>query len=93
MKALACLPLLAMLGACGSFDQTPAPSIPPVCETQVYADPVVKDLILKGAGSPTFRLQSEDALKYAKIDAVHRCLQQRGLLPPGGGVARPRVTS
>ncbi len=83
---------LAALTACAWKDEAPAAPIPAVCERQVYDDPVVKDLILKGAGSENFRLENTERLKYAKIDASRRCLQQKGLLPPGGGVQRPNVS-
>ncbi len=83
------LPLL--LAGCGTFNTGPRVDIPRQCEQQVYADPTVKDMIAKGAGSDGYRLTHENALKYAKIDASNRCLQQKGLLPPGGGVQRPQV--
>ena len=87
---LAALPL----SACGfSLDPAPAANIPSVCESQVYADPKVKDLIMRGAGSDSLRRNTEDQLRYAKMDAAHRCMQQKGLTPPGGGVERQRVTS
>ncbi len=91
MRALGALAAIALLSGC-SIDEAPSAPIPAACEDQVYADPVVKDLILKGTGSDSFRLNHLDQLKYAKIDAAHRCMQQKGLVPPGGGVARPRIT-
>ena len=87
---------IVVLPLCGcGFQLDPAPSakIPPVCEDQVYADPKVKDLIMRGAGNDTLRRNTEDQLRYAKLDAAHRCMQQKGLLPPGGGVERPRSDS
>ncbi len=73
------------------LDQAPVADYPVQCEAQVYADPKVKDLLMKSTGSDTFARQHEDELKYAKVDAAHRCAQQRGLTAPGGGVERPRV--
>ena len=90
MRALGLVPALLGLAAC-SGDMAPAAPIPAACEGQVYADPVVKDLILKGAGSEFYMINHTEQLKYAKIDAARRCMQQKGLLPPGGGVARPTV--
>ncbi len=90
MRALGWLPGLLALAACG-IDTAPNAPIPAVCEDQVYADPVVKDLILKSAGSETYRLNHTEQLRYAKIDAARRCMQLKGLAPPGGGVARPIV--
>ncbi len=84
------LPLL--LAGCGAFDSGPQVSIPPQCEGQVYADPTVRSMIADGAGSDGYRLTHLNALKYAKMDAVQRCLQQKGLLPPGGGVQRAPVS-
>ena len=92
MRALRLMPALIGLAAC-SMDEAPYAPIPAVCEHQVYADPTVKDLILKSTGSDTYRMNHLDDLKYAKLDAAHRCMQQKGLLPPGGGVARPLTHS
>ena len=90
MRTLFVLPALLALTAC-EIDKAPYAAIPAVCEDQVYADPVVKDLILKGSGSDQYRADHVEQLKYAKIDAAHRCMQQKGLLAPGGGVQRPTV--
>ncbi len=94
MRRLGCLAIttLAALSGCGGrFDTAPAASYPSVCEEQVYADPKVKDLILRGMGSDNLRRNTEDQLQAAKMDAAHRCMQQKGLTAPGGGVERPRV--
>ena len=91
MRALGWLPGLLALAACSSFDTAPNAPIPAMCEDQVYADPVVKDLILKGTGSDTYRMNHIEQLKYAKIDAARRCMQLKGLAPQGGGVQRPTV--
>jgi hypothetical protein len=98
MRTIGALVVLTALGGCdmfnfSHFDQAPAAPIPSICDEQVYADPHVKDLLLKSAGSPSFARQHEDELKYAKVDAAHRCMQQKGILPPGGGVERPAVRS
>ena len=92
MRAYALL-LLPLVASCGIDTAPAAPGIPSVCEAQVYADPTVKDLLMKRDGSITFARQHEDELKFAKIDAAHRCMQLKGLLPPGGGVERPTVSS
>ena len=81
------------LASCGPIDMAPAAPIPPQCEAQVYADPHVKDLLMKSAGSEVFASDHIEEMKYAKIDAAHRCMQQKGLAPPGGGVERPRIQS
>ena len=94
MKALL-LACVASVAACGpaQIDQAPVAGYPAQCEQQVYQDQAVKDLLMKSAGSETFARQHEDALKYAKIDAAHRCMQRKGIAPAGGGVERPRVNS
>ena len=91
MRRLA-LPALLGLAAC-SIDPAPVANIPAVCEDQVYADPKVKFLIMEGAGSPNLARNTEDQLRFAKIDAARRCMQQKGLARPGGGVERPRINS
>ncbi len=91
MRAFALVLLTATVAGCTRFDTAPAAPVPDVCEAQVYADPHVKDLLMKGAGSFNFARDHEDELKFAKLDAAHRCLQLKGLLPPGGGVQRPTV--
>jgi hypothetical protein len=89
MKLLALLALLTPLAACG-INQAPAANIPSICEDQVYADPLVKDLIMKGAGSTGFARNHQNQLQAAKEDAATRCLQAKGLIRQGG-VERRRV--
>ncbi len=86
---------MAALAACGPIrlDQAPVADYPAQCEAQVYQDPEVKDLLMKSAGSVTFARQHEDALKYAKVDAARRCMQRKGIIPAGGGVERPKVST
>jgi hypothetical protein len=91
MRGVALVLLAVTVAGCQRFDAAPAASVPDVCEAQVYADPHVKDLLMKSAGSYNFARDHEDELKFAKQDAAHRCLQLKGLLPPGGGVQRPTV--
>ena len=91
-------PLLAALlslAGCGpgGMDRAPVADFPAQCEAQVYDDPKVKEILMKYAGSVTYARQHDDALKYAKIDAAHRCLQRKGVLPAGGGVERRAVAN
>ncbi len=87
--------VLAALGlsACYPLDEAPAANYPPACEGQVYADPKVKELIVRGMGSDNLRRNTEEQLRNAKLDAARRCMQQKGLAPPGGGVERRRPDS
>jgi hypothetical protein len=82
MKLLALLALLTPLAACG-INQAPAANIPSICEDQVYADPLVKDLIMKGAGSEAFRASHLKRLQKAKLAAAGRCMQQKGIARSG----------
>lgn len=91
MKRLAVsLACLLPLSGCGLFDGAGEAVIPPMCEDQVYADPLVRDMIMKGAGSDYYANNHIDQMKAAKQDATQRCLQQKGLARPGGGVERQR---
>ena len=60
------------------------------CDAQVDQNPVVRDLIMKGAGSEHFKLENDDVLLQARKRARVACLQGRGVLPKGG-VEAPRV--
>ncbi len=75
--------LLVVLAGCSHPPPAPDAPIPSVCEDQVYADPVVKDLILKGAGSKSFRVSHASQLQSAKLDAARRCMRQKGIAQPG----------
>jgi len=90
MKQMGRLAVLALLAGCAANIPIPKVNIPDFCEQQVYADPAVKDEIMKGAGSDYYRNTHEADLAYAKQDALSRCLAQKGLGPKGGGVERPR---
>ena len=90
MTRLAWLALLGAMAGCAPNDPLPVVTIPEACESQVYADPGVKEEIMKGAGSDYYRNSHQAQLAYAKLDAVNRCKQQRGLAPVGGGVEQFR---
>ena len=92
MRALVVVMLLA---GCGgppkpSFEAAlPQSPITAECERGVYDDPVVKDLLLKSAGSEVFEHEHIEDMKRAKQDATLSCLRRRGLVR-SGGVERPR---
>ncbi len=80
------IPLALLLSACAG-DTGPDAG----CEAQVNRDPAVADLIMKGAGSESFKWQHEDDLRQARQRARIMCLQGRGVLRNGGGVEAPRA--
>jgi hypothetical protein len=80
------LALCLLLGACASGPDTPQRA----CERQADDDPVVKDLLMKAAGTQQFQWENGQRIELAKRDATLRCLRARGLAPKGG-VERPRV--
>ena len=85
MRALV---LLLLLGACGARGTPEAPAADPAlaaaCRAEAERDPEVTDLIMKGAGSPTFLAESQDDLKVARQRATIGCLRARGAIRPGG---------
>jgi hypothetical protein len=93
MKHTGWLVVLAALAGCTPDRPLPKAEIPDFCDQSVYADPAVKDEIMKGAGSDGYRTYHQADLAYAKQDALNRCLRQRGMLPQGGGVEAPRRSS
>ena len=54
------------------------------CARQADDDPVVKELIIKGAGNPHFQLEGQDQLRAAQQDATLACLRSRGVCRAGG---------
>ena len=79
--ALLVLAVLAPLAACGGDANTPQAQ----CEQQAYNDPAVKLIMQQRVSGNDYLLHTllpaqRDAVKAATL----RCLQQRGLAPPGG---------
>lgn len=85
------LAVLAVLAGCAETPPVAVAKIPSECEGAVYADPAVREEIMKGAGSDYYRNTHQAELAYAKQGATARCLRQKGLAPMGGGVERPRL--
>lgn len=91
MRSFAAMFAGGMVLACAACAAPPSPPVSPevaACQEGVYKDPVVKDLIEKGAGSPSFMREHEGDLRAAKAQSTLHCLQSRGLARPGGGVER-----
>ena len=80
-RALAALAILA-LAACGAREQPTNDQ--DSCSRQANEDPVVKELIVRGAGNPHFQMEGQDQLRAAKQDAMLACLRGRGAVRPGG---------
>ena len=78
------LGLLILLAIAGCSSATQPPSEQEVCARQANDDPVVKELIIKGAGNPHFQMEGQDQLRAAKQDATLACLRGRGVIKPGG---------
>lgn len=75
-----CLSIL--LAGCSAV-QTPA-NDQEACARQANDDPVVRELIVKGAGNPHFQMEGQDQLRAARQDATLACLRGRNLIPQGG---------
>ena len=60
------------------------PALAEACRTEAERDPAVTDLLMKGAGSPTFLAESQDELRVARQRATLGCLRARGAIRPGG---------
>jgi hypothetical protein len=54
------------------------------CARQADDDPIVKELIVRGAGNPHFQMEGQDQLRAAKQDAMLACLRARGVVRQGG---------
>ena len=71
---------LLLLAGCGP---RPTPEMAG-CERQADRDPVVQDLIMKGAGSEHFMIENQARLREARQRAMAVCLRTQGLAPRGG---------
>ena len=80
------------LGACGA--RVPAEprdarlvAAEAACAPRVNADPAVREIVMKGAGSETYKFEHDDDLAAAQGRALQACV--RGGVR-GGGVERQR---
>ena len=85
--------VVVLLGACGA--RVPAEprdarvvAAEAACAPRVNADPVVREIVMKSAGSETYKFEHEDALAAARGRALQACV---GGGVRGGGVERQRV--
>jgi hypothetical protein len=81
-RALAVLLLGAALSGCGGGARSVTDQ--EACARQAEDDPVVKEMIVKGAGNPHFQIEGQDQLRAAKQDANLACLRRRGVVRAGG---------
>jgi hypothetical protein len=75
---------LLQAGCGGGYVGQHEPAAPGACYQEVNQDPAVRQLRMKMAGTPWWRLNAQRDLEAVERDALNRCLRQKGLLPPGG---------
>ena len=80
MRFMWLLPVL--LAACSSGG--PNSSADAQCERQAYSDPEVRAMIGDSAGNYMQAGPQRDQMLWAVGQAKQRCLQGKGLAPPGG---------
>ena len=81
-RVLAAALLLAGCAAPAAPDAAATPDA--ACARQAETDPVVRELIIKGAGNPAFLAASQEELTFARSQAEVACRRSRGLAPRGG---------
>ncbi len=75
------VPLLGIvLAACASAGDSPQAQ----CERQADQDPAVQSIYRGDQGDYTQPGPARSNLLWAKRSAMQKCLQQKGLAPPGG---------
>jgi hypothetical protein len=76
-----------VLAACATAGDSPQAQ----CERQADQDPIVQSIYGGHEGDYTQVGQARSNLLWAKRMATQKCMQQKGLLPPGGveGVRPP----
>jgi hypothetical protein len=80
MRSILALALLLAGCAFGSADNTPQGQ----CRLQADNDPTVKEFYQTTPGLYTVSGSANEELKVLVRDAYNRCLQAKGLAPPGG---------
>jgi hypothetical protein len=76
-----------LLAGCAAATTPPTPQA--ACEREAQDDPVVRDMRMKGAGSPSYLAWEQERMRIAVQEATLRCLRARGIIRPGG-VERPK---
>ena len=79
---------LLMLNGCILFRSDPTG-----CEAVADRDPAVADYQAKAASAPQYIGNHLDDYRIARLRAVQKCERERGVIPPGGGVAPYRAPS
>jgi hypothetical protein len=70
------------LAACSSA--APSTNVQAQCEREAYDDPAVRAIIGDTAGNYMQAGPQRDQLIWAVRQGTQRCLQRKGLVPPGG---------
>jgi len=85
--------VVVLLGGCGA--RVPAEprdtrlvAAEAACAPRVNTDPVVREIMMKGAGSETYKFEHDQDLVTARARALRACV---GGGSRGGGVERQRV--
>ena len=74
------LPVLLTACSFGASDNSPQA----LCERQAYDDPAVREIIGNSAGNYMDGGPQRDQMLWAVRQGTQRCLQKKGLAPPGG---------
>ena len=80
MRLVWLLPVLLAACSFGTSDGSPQAQ----CERQAYNDPAVRDIIGNSAGNYRDAGPQREQLLWAVRQGTQRCLQKKGLAPPGG---------
>jgi hypothetical protein len=80
MRVALLLPVLLAACSVGASGDSPQAQ----CERQAYNDPEVRQIIGNSAGNYMDGGPQRDQMLWAVRQGTQRCLQKKGLAPPGG---------
>jgi hypothetical protein len=75
---------LSLPGCGGGYVGQTEPDAPPQCHQEANADPAVRELRMKMAGTSWWRTNYQNQLAFAEHEALLKCMRRIGMLPPGG---------